>query len=252
MSAFFEFEGKTLKTAIKKASQKLNIPEEKIDHDVLSYGSTGIFGLVGAKKARIRVAVPGKSEGIQSKEKEGQKQKENAEATVSEPSETAEIIGDTIKKGKVTLQKIIELITESNQITVNQKENRVYYDIVCDKPALLIGKRGQTLDAIQYIVDKIVNNQREHRIKIQVDVEGYLKEKRKKLEGLAKKTAQKVKKGGKAISIGHMNSADRRIIHITLKNEKDIKTKSIGDGHVRKILILPQKKRYKQQRKKNE
>ena len=60
MSAFFEFEGKTIKAAIKKASQELNIKEEQIDHDVLSYGSTGIFGLVGAKKARIRVTVSAK------------------------------------------------------------------------------------------------------------------------------------------------------------------------------------------------
>ncbi len=250
MSAFFEFEGKTIKAAIKKASKDLNIAQENIDHDVLSYGSTGIFGLVGTKKARIRVIVPdkkaeAKNQRFQKEEKTNIKEKEVTN-TEDNTVEDADIKEKKIERGKETLYKIIDLITETNKITVNRKQNRVYYDITCDKPALLIGKRGQTLEAIQYIVDKIVNNHKEKRIKIQVDIEGYLKEKTKKLEGLAIKTAQKVKKEGKAISIGHMNAADRRIIHITLKEEKEIRTKSIGEGYIRKILILPKKKKAKQ------
>ncbi len=106
---------------------------------------------------------------------------------------------------------------------------------------MLIGKRGQTLDAIQFIVEKIINKRQHKRVRIQVDVGGYLEKRKANLKELASRTAEKVCKSGKPCSIGMMNAHDRRIVHLTLKNDKRIRTQSIGNGSLRKLMIFPKK-----------
>jgi spoIIIJ-associated protein len=106
---------------------------------------------------------------------------------------------------------------------------------------MLIGKRGQTLEAIQYLVEKIVNKQNEHRVRVLVDVEGYLKTRKSNLQKLAAKMAEKAQKTQKPVTIGQMNAYDRRTVHLHLKSNSAVRTQSVGEGYYRKLIIFPKK-----------
>ncbi len=287
MTSGLEFEGKNVENAVKNACLKLKIKEDKLKYDVISYGSTGIFGLVGAKKAKIRVVSPKprsirKSEGRENRdEKENQENdsvlldedREEIKSIVKESfegidtgmekketaAETKETEGKEIpeelaegmqenpddekiaEKGKEVLNKIVELIADDARVTASKTENKLHLNVTGGSPAVLIGKKGQTLEAIQYIVEKIMNKQFDERIRVQVDVEGYLESRKQNLERLSSRLAEKAKRIGKPVTIGHMNSHDRRIVHLFLKDDNQIRTQSIGDGFYRKLVIFPKK-----------
>ena len=114
--------------------------------------------------------------------------------------------------------------------------------------AVLIGKRGQTLEAIQYIVEKIVNKNRKGRVSIHIDVEGYLEKRRISLQRLAVKMAEKVKRTGKSVAIGQMNAYDRRIVHIALQDDNTVRTQSKGEGFLKKLIIFPRKNSSRKQK----
>ena len=252
MSPSMEFEDKNVEMAVKKACEKLNIPREKLKHDVISYGSTGIFGLVGTKKARIRVTLPKTPQDFKMEESNAKKPKTaSLDQTVKNTdfqmeAEIDDIIlypseDDPKKIGGEALQRIVDLITKDATISIEERSNRIFFDVKGGNSAVLIGKRGQTLEAMQYIVEKIVNKKRKERIGIQVDVEGYLEKRRINLEKTAFRLSEKVKRTGKPATIGQMNSHDRRIVHIALKDDNMVRTQSVGEGILRKLVIFPKK-----------
>jgi spoIIIJ-associated protein len=252
MSPSLEFEDKNVEMAVRKACEELNIPREKLKHDVISYGSTGIFGLVGTKKARIRVTLPKTSKDVKYEDSNRKKQKTvslgQIEKSTDSPLDAApdniEISpseGDPKEIGRDAIQRIVDLITTDATIFVEERSNRFFFNIKGGNSAVLIGKRGQTLEAIQYIVEKIINKQRNERVGIQVDVEGYLEKRRLSLEKTAFRLAEKVKRTGKPATMGQMNSHDRRIVHISLKDDNMVRTQSMGEGILRKLVIFPKK-----------
>lgn len=257
MSPSFEFEDKSVEKAIQKACEELNIPKKELKHDVISYGSTGIFGLVGTKKARIRVKVPGPAP-------ESDTQGTAADvipltdqvvaasvaptAADDDEIETHPEADDPQTVGREALQKIVDFITTDATITVSEKSDRIMFDINGGNAAVLIGRRGQTLEAIQYLVEKIINKRRGKRVRIQVDVEGYAKNRRASLKKLAGRTAEKVKRTGKPATIGQMNAHDRRIVHMALKDDNAVRTQSVGEGYIRKLVIFPKKNFYRKRK----
>ena len=138
-------------------------------------------------------------------------------------------------------ERIARSISRDADISVEDSNGRVSLQVQGGDAGLLIGKRGQTLEAIQYLVEKIVNKNNEQRVRVQVDVEGYLQNRRANLKDLALKMADKTKKTGKPATIGQMNAHDRRIVHLALKDDKMIRTQSVGDGFLRKLVIFPKK-----------
>ena len=252
MSPSLEFEDKNVEMAVKKACEKLNIPKEKLKHDVISYGSTGIFGLVGTKKARIRVTLPKTSQEFKMEESNTKKTKTASLNQTEKDTDFKKDIeiedvkhypseDDPKKIGGEALQRIIDLITTDTAISIEEKSNRYFFNVKGGNSAVLIGKRGQTLEAIQYIVEKIVNKNKKERVGIQVDVEGYLEKRRISLEKTAFRLSEKVKRTGKPATIGQMNSHDRRIVHIALKDDNMVRTQSMGEGILRKLVIFPKK-----------
>jgi len=259
MSPSLEFEEKNVEMAVKKACEKLNIPREKLKHDVISYGSTGIFGLVGTKKARIRVTVPPPPRASVSKDSDSEKNRDgfpdhaidDVDSPIDGAPENKEILvsdDDPKEIGRDALQRIIDLITTDATISIEERSGRIFFNVKGGNSAILIGKRGQTLEAIQYILEKIVNKSRKERVRIQVDVEGYLEKRRISLEGLATRLAEKVKRTGKPATIGQMNSHDRRIVHIALKSDSKVRTQSMGEGVLRKLVIFPKKNSQRKKR----
>jgi spoIIIJ-associated protein len=286
MTSGLEFEGKNIETAIKKACDKLKIKEEKLRYDVISYGSTGIFGLVGTKKAKIRVTSPkhlktrrheegenfvesqniliekekGDDEIVsiveETFEKNGVDQVNDTQTEDSPTPQNNEVCIDNkngddsadikddasaIAAGEEALKKIVDLITTEAEITVQQENKKIKYNVKGGNTAVLIGKKGQTLEAIQYIVEKIVNKKSREKIRIHVDIEGYLENRRINLERLSTRLAEKSKRIGKPVTIGQLNSYDRRVVHLVLKNDSGVRTQSIGDGFYRKLVIFPKK-----------
>lgn len=259
MSPSLEFEDKNVEMAVKKACEKLNIPREKLQHDVISYGSSGIFGLVGTKKARIRVILPKPIIETDSDEVKLEKPEnlgfehalENKDIPIdAKQSEQMEqvVAPDPRDLGREALQRIIDLITTDATVFVQEETDRISFQVKGGNTAILIGKHGQTLEAIQYIVEKIVNKQQKERVRIYIDIEGYLKNRRIGLQKLATRMAEKVKRTGKPATIDPMNAHDRRIVHIALKDDSKVRTQSVGEGFIRKLVILPKRDSYRKKR----
>jgi len=249
MTSYIKFEGKNIEKAVKKACGKLKIDKEKLRYKVISYGSTGIFGLVGRKKAKINVLVPGdktEKEKPENNKPENNKPKNNKidnkeDGKAIYENKENEIREINVQTGKDVLQKIIDSITEDAQIEIEEQSQQTVFNVVGGNSALLIGKRGKTLEAIQVVVEKVINKKNEKRTRTIVDIEGYKEKRISYLKSLAKRLADKCKRFEKPMSLGEMNAHDRRIIHITLKDDREVSTRSKGEGVLRKIVIFPKK-----------
>ena len=249
-----EFSAKNVDKAIEKACEELNIAADQLKYDVLSHGSSGIFGLAGIKKAKIRVHLPAEPEAPASEiEVSGTTAEIIAETTLSpdhpikgdhaEYTQPSEFDEKPLDLGRSVLQRIVDSITADAEISAEEKSGKLFYNVNGGNAGIIIGKKGQTLDAIQSLVEKIVNkhNPYNDKIRIQIDVEGYLATRKANLEKLAERLADKSKRIRKPISLGQMSAYDRRIVHLALKNDPDIRTKSRGEGYMRKLVIFPQK-----------
>ena len=263
MSASLEFKAKNVEKAVEIASSELKMPKEDLRYEVLSYGSSGIFGLSGAKKAKIRVRLP---VDLQARELKADETEPDADAAnmpeESKPSDSFDPAGedavtevnpegrelytfpdDPTETGRLVLQKIIENMATNARITVEKNSDGVFFKVNGQNAGILIGKRGQTLNAIQSIVEKVVNQHNQNRIRVWVDIEGYLDTRRENLENKAMRLAEKAKRLGKPISLGQMNAYDRRIVHLALQDFSDVQTRSRGEGPLRKLVIFPDKRR---------
>lgn len=294
MSQYTEFEGKNIEKALESASKSLNLPVDKIHYDILSYGSSGIFGLVGVKKARIRVSTDDPRGGNSQIQKEARSQARDlvkdafsdhskpepkpepkraepkrpepkkfesklSEPKKPEPKRTEPKISEpesvpvpnspeaeqAIALGRQALQRIVDTISEGTNVAINQQNGRITYNVEGGNSALLIGKRGLTLEALQYLIEKIVNKQNDARIRVLVDVGGYLTARKTNLQRLATKMADKAQKTNKPVTIGQMNAYDRRIVHLHLKDKQGVRTQSVGEGYYRKLVIFPKRRRGK-------
>ena len=242
MTAEMEFTGRNVTKALQNAAERLGIPAEEIDYDILSHGSTGIFGLAGIKKARIMV------KGTAEEERPSEIM-DPARAAATENDgpaiETSASIDakeeEAIKLGEALLRRLVDAISPEATIVVDRNEKRVRFIIEGGQSGILIGKRGQTLDAMQLLIEKAVRRLNGNVLRLQVDVEGYLAKKKAGLVQTAERVAKKVASKGNPSSIGYLNAQDRRIVHLALKNNHGVRTKSIGEGAVRKLMIYPQR-----------
>lgn len=248
MSSIHEFEGKNMEDAIHKASLKLDIPKEDLNVEVLSYGSTGIFGLVGIKKARIRVQV--KSKHLKKDSKKTKKivpEAQPQEEPGTEPF-TGQVASEEIALfAKQTLTDILTGIVDSSVVTADVQSENVILTIEAADSALLIGKHGHTIDALQYLIQKIVNKKYPGHIPVVVDIENYRDRRKTSLTQLALRLAEKVKRSGKPVTIKPMNAYERRIVHLALQPIREVTSKSRGTGHLKKMIISPQKNSWSSQ-----
>ena len=204
MRNWIEATGKTVEDAILEAKVQLQTTEDNMDIEILEEASTGFLG-INKKPARIKAAV---------------------KMTISEKA--AEFISDVL--GVMGLQNEVKN-------SYNEEEKTIYLEIVGEDMGILIGKRGQTLDSLQYLVSLVVNKNSEDYIKVKLDTENYRERRKETLENLAKNIASKVKKTGKSVELEPMNPYERRIIHSALQNDKYVETHSEGEEPDRKVVI---------------
>jgi spoIIIJ-associated protein len=247
MSKCLEFNGKNVDQAIEKASDELSIPPEKIKHEVLAYGSSGIFGLVGVKKAKIKVFIEEeKNRTVRTGQADRKKEAVRFEKTTASDGTHDLVVPrkhdeELLASGIRALKKIVDGITTGASVDATEEKNKLLFSISGGDSGVLIGKRGQTLEAIQFLLEKMINKKSTNRMRILVDVEGYLNKRKSNLRLMASRMAEKAKRTKKPITIGQMNAHDRRIVHIHLKDENGVRTQSIGEGYYRKLMIFPKK-----------
>jgi spoIIIJ-associated protein len=205
-----EFEGKTVDEALEKAVEFFNVPKEKISIEVISDGSQGLFGLIGSKKAKIKASL---------------------------------IMRDSVEEKKEKAQnfltEILRLAKIPSSVRAELIDKKVFLTIKGDGSGLLIGKKGQTLDAIQYLISKMVNQKPEDRIPIIVDTENYRHRREANLAIIAQKLGSQAKRQKKSVATELLNPQERRVIYLTLQNHPDLTAKSEGEGKLKKVIISP-------------
>ncbi|MCX5837071.1 MAG: Jag N-terminal domain-containing protein [Deltaproteobacteria bacterium] len=173
-----------------------------------------------------------KTEALESAEHRAAAKPHSALSAVDDGAPAAE-------KAKRLLEGLLTRMEFTSPVTLEETEEAIILNIQGDGSGLLIGKRGQNLDAIQYIVNKAVHHTANGHKMIIIDTEDYRKRREESLVALAVRLGEKVKKTKKPVTVGHMNAHDRRVIHMAMQNEETLTTKSRGEGEYRKILILP-------------
>lgn len=218
-----EFEGKTVQDAIEKACRELGVSESDLDIEIISRGYRGVLGLVGGKNAVIRVTL---------REKEETEEGETPEEGLSEEA----------KRARTVLEEILKRMMNSDvKISVREDDELIFLNIRCHDGGIMIGKNGHTLDSLQYLVSRIVHKGAAKGKKITLDIEGYRRKRERSLRELAARMGKKAKELHKPVSLEPMSPRDRRIVHLALRDDRDLITKSTGEGKDRRVVIYPKR-----------
>ena len=229
-----EFEAKTVDEAIAAAMNSFRSNFENLDIQVISEGSKGLFGLVGTKTAKI-LARP-----VNERTATAAEPKQKA----TDPTKPVRPEPKNVEKEKLlgqASQIISDLLTHMNMSCEIKIREEGTIEIIGDGSGLIIGKRGQTLDALQFIVNRMLNKDRPEPLYVTIDTEGYRQRHMALLKSMALNMGQKARHTGQSVSLERMNPYDRRIIHLALKDDNRVNTKSIGDGIYKKVVIVPRK-----------
>lgn len=208
---YIEVSAKTVNEAITEACTRLGVTSDKIDYEIIDEGSNGFLG-IGSKPAIIKASV---------KEEE-----------VSLEDAAKKFLNDVFTSMNMTV--LINII-------FNEEKKEMDIDLSGDEMGVLIGKRGQTLDSLQYLVSLVVNKNTEDYVRVKIDTENYRERRKETLENLAKNIAYKVKRTRRAVSLEPMNPYERRIIHSALQNDKYVTTHSEGEEPFRKVIVTLKK-----------
>ncbi|SHI45391.1 RNA-binding cell elongation regulator Jag/EloR [Parasporobacterium paucivorans] len=206
---YIEVEGKSVDEALTEALIRLGTTSDKIEYDVIEKGSSGILGLFNSKKAKIRIR----------------------------KIETVEDIAVEFLKNV--------FITMGMEVVINAKadydEKVLNVELSGDDMGVLIGKRGQTLDSLQYLLSLVVNKKSTAYLRVKLDTENYRERRKKTLESLAYNIGAKVKRSGRPVKLEPMNPYERRVIHSALQNDKYVTTKSEGEEPNRRVVVILKK-----------
>ncbi len=227
-----EKSAKTVEEAVQSALEELKADREKVDIEVLEQPSKGIFGILGSKHARVRVTL--KEEKVSEKvvEKKKEKRTEEKEIRITDYALEKE-------KARKFLREVLEAMDIKAEIRMRDTNEGLYINLSGPKMGVIIGRRGQTLDSLQYLVSLVVNRdkERDNFVKVILDTEDYRRKREETLQRLAKRLAERVQKTGKRVELEPMNPYERRIIHSTLQEFEDITTFSEGEEPYRKVII---------------
>lgn len=205
---FIEISEKTVNDAITVACQRLSVTSDKLEYEIIEEGSTGFLGFNSKPaiiKARVKTSIEDKAK---------------------------DFLKDVFEAMNLTVVINVKFDAEDNSLDI---------DVSGDEMGVLIGKRGQTLDSLQYLVSLVVNKEVENYIRVKVDTENYRQRRKETLENLAKNISFKVKRSKRSVSLEPMNPYERRIIHSALQNDKFVTTHSEGEEPFRRVVVTLKK-----------
>ena len=212
---YVEISAKTVEDAVTEALIKLQTTSDKLEYEVIEEGSTGILGFIGKKPAIIK-----------------------ARKKFDLVDYTYDFLNDMFKAMGIEVKSDINYDAEARNMDISFEG---------DEMGILIGKRGQTLDSLQYIISLVVNKESEAYVRVKVDTENYRERRKETLETLAKNIAYKVKRTRRSVALEPMNPYERRIIHSALQYDKYVDTHSEGEEPYRKVVVTL--KRYNKDRR---
>ncbi|MDY3332443.1 MAG: RNA-binding cell elongation regulator Jag/EloR [Gallibacter sp.] len=228
---FSEKWGKDIEEATNLALDYLNCTIDEVEVEVLEEPSKGFLG-IGSKLAKVRVT---KKEKIEEKQPEEVIKEEQLIENCEEKLELEVLEEDS--EGVIFLKELTDKMGFDLSFTEKANEENLFISITGKDASHIIGKRGQTLDAVQYLTSLVVNKDKENYKRVVLDVENYREKRKKTLENLADKTARKVVKIGRTIKLEPMNPYERMIIHSRLSDDSNIVTKSEGEEPYRRVVI---------------
>ncbi len=258
----YEFTGKSVKEAIARACEELNLDEELLEVEVLEESTRGFLGIVGQRDARVRVRtrdVPRqaskapqnrpaeieRNEAPAQRHEEPERSADEDLSAFSAPAQADSVTIDPalIEEARTVLVQILSKIPVDAEVESSIESGAIYLNIKGDGSGLLIGKKGQTLDALQFLVNKIINKENApgHKIEIVVDTENYRLRKTENLRDMASKISQKAQRTLKPVSMAPMPPHERRLIHMILAEDREVYTKSYGEGPLRRIIVYPRR-----------
>ena len=205
---FIEISAKNVDDAITQATVQLGITSDQLEYEVLDKGSTGFLG-IGSKNAVIK-----------------------ARKKFSIDENVVEFLSSIFDAMKMEVEILV---------AVNEEEHIIEVEVQGDDMGILIGKRGQTLDSLQYLTNLAINKHSDEYYKVKIDTEDYRKRRKETLENLAKNIAYKVKRTKRPVSLEPMNPFERRIIHSALQNDRYVTTHSEGDEPYRHVVVTLKK-----------
>ncbi|MCP1103110.1 spoIIIJ-associated protein [Aequitasia blattaphilus] len=235
---------KTLDDALTEALVELGVTSDQLDYEVIEKGSAGFLG-IGAKqaviKARKKIPQPKVEEEKVEKEFKQEIKKEEAVKEIKE-TKSSEVVAVQADTAEVTTQFIKDVLKAMNMEEVNvtskiEDEGMLSIDMEGSNMGILIGKRGQTLDSLQYLANRVANKNQEGYVRVKLDTEDYRKRRKDTLENLAKNIASKVKRTRRSVSLEPMNPYERRIIHSALQGDPGVDTHSEGNEPYRKVVV---------------
>ncbi|MCR5097603.1 MAG: protein jag [Lachnospiraceae bacterium] len=244
-----EFSGRSVEDALTQATVELGVTSDQLSYVVVEKGSSGLFG-IGSKEAVIRVR-------LKSEEPEAEEEVKE-EAPVSEPVEVKEDVFEekTPKEhkkledpetAKKAVEEFLKDVFDAMELEVtittdyDEDDNTINVDLAGPEMGIIIGKRGSTLDSLQYLANLALNRRVDEYTRVKIDTEDYRRRRKETLENLAKNMAYKVKRNKRPVSLESMNPYERRVIHYALQNDEYVTTHSEGEEPYRHVVITLKK-----------
>jgi spoIIIJ-associated protein len=216
-----ETEGGSIDEAIDNALAALRVDRSQVEIEILENAPAGVFGF-GGRKARVRATIRSTA----------------PDAAVSPETDRA-------SQAREILEHILPHLADDARVELVDEKNadgNVVLSVLTEDSGAIIGRRGQTLDALEHIVNRIVlRDERAATGRIAIDVEGYRERRQESLEELARRLAGKARQTGQIVTLNPLSPRDRRIIHLTLEGEPGVTTRSEGEGVFRRLLIVPER-----------
>jgi spoIIIJ-associated protein len=249
-----EYTGRTVEDAVAQAEAELGLSRDDLGVEVLSPGSRGVFGL-RAEPARIRVrraASPGTAGGAEraaTAEERASAARQSAPAAGAvaiEPADTQEVRparsgADLPSEASRVLRELLETMGFHANVEVRRSADPLTLAITGQNLGVLIGRRGDNLAALQFMVNLILSKHRRQWPRVVIDVENYRARREESLRALADRIAYRVRRNQRAFTLEAMPASDRRIIHLALRDRPDVETYSIGEGPARRVVIAPKR-----------
>jgi spoIIIJ-associated protein len=256
-----EAEGRSIDDAIERALQHLGVSRDKVDIEILSNSPRGLFGL-GGQRAKVRAtlrrplafdapsdggprptaALPLPAPAAAVPRRQSARPQQSAApraATPAPPASPEPFDGAGVERARTVLGEIVRLMGSDATVGVARDPEGVRLVITGDRSGALIGRRGQTLDALEYVLNRIMANDEESSGRLLVDLEGYRLRRQQGLEELVHRVAERVRRRGKPATLNPMSPRDRRIVHMALQGDPTLTTRSVGTGFYRKVVIVP-------------
>jgi len=243
---YIEVSAKTVEDAITEACQLLTVTSDRLDYEVIQNGSSGFLGL-NVKPAIIRAKVKDTKADEAVVEDKVEVVFDKKEEVADNKSDTKNVSNSEHVDFPAMAKEFLASVFEAMNMEVNvdakfdSKESVLEVELSGAEMGVLIGKRGQTLDSLQYLISLVVNKESDNYIHVKVDTENYRERRKATLENLAKNIAFKVRKSRQSVALEPMNPYERRIIHSALQNDRYVTTHSEGEEPFRRVIITLKK-----------